>query len=83
MKKLMDASTEGIIYWSFGSMSKIETIPSDKLSQIFEVISELPQTVYVKMNRNMLPRNLTVPDNVNTMDWIPQYATLCKLLVTC
>lgn len=59
-------------------MSRIETIPSDKLSQIFEVISELPQTVFVKMDRRLLSRNLTVPDNIYTMDWIPQYATLCK-----
>lgn len=78
MKQLLDASSEGVIYWSFGSMSRIETIPSDKLSQIFEVISELPQTVFVKMDRRLLSRNLTVPDNIYTMDWIPQYATLCK-----
>ncbi|XP_030034070.2 UDP-glucosyltransferase 2 [Manduca sexta] len=77
MKKLLDASTDGVIYWSFGSMSRIETIPSETLSQIFEVISEMPQTVFVKMNRGMLARNLTVPDNIYTMDWIPQYATLC------
>lgn len=78
MKQILDVSSEGVIYWSFGSMSRIETIPSDSLSQIFEVISELPQTVFVKMDRRLLPRNLTVPDNIYTMDWIPQYATLCK-----
>lgn len=80
MNQLLDASSEGVIYWSFGSMSRIETIPRDKLSQIFEVISELPQTVFVKMDRRLLSSlyNLTVPDNVYTMDWIPQYATLCK-----
>ncbi|XP_028178354.1 UDP-glycosyltransferase UGT5-like [Ostrinia nubilalis] len=77
LKTLLDASTDGIIYWSFGSMSKIETIPSEKLAQIFAVISELSQTVLVKMNRMRLSTNLTVPDNIYTMDWIPQYATLC------
>lgn len=78
LKVLLDASNEGVIYWSFGSMSRIETIPSAKLAQILEVLSELPQSVLVKMDRAMLARNLTVPDNVYTMDWIPQYATLCK-----
>ncbi|KAM3962556.1 UDP-glycosyltransferase UGT47A1 [Aphomia sociella] len=77
LKKFLDVSTEGAIYWSFGSMSRIETIPSDKLSEIFEVLAELNQKVLVKMNRRMLAGNLTVPDNVYTMDWIPQYATLC------
>ncbi|KAH9636654.1 hypothetical protein HF086_003472 [Spodoptera exigua] len=77
MQKLLDASTEGVIYWSFGSMSRIETIPSDTLSRIFDVLSELPQTVFIKMDRRMLAQNLTVPDNAYTMDWIPQHATLC------
>nr|QBK47179.1 UDP-glycosyltransferase UGT47A7 [Chilo suppressalis] len=77
LKSLLDASHEGVIYWSFGSMSRIETIPSEKLAQIFEAISELSQTVLVKMDRKRLAANLTVPDNVYTMDWIPQYATLC------
>lgn len=60
-------------------MSRIETIPKNKLEQIFDVLSELPQTVLVKMNKRMLARNITVPDNVYTMDWIPQYRTLCKI----
>ena len=78
MQKLLDATTEGVIYWSFGSMSRIETIPRETLSQIFNVLSELPQTVLIKMDRRMLAQNLTVPDNAYTMDWIPQHATLCK-----
>lgn len=78
MKSLLDASTEDVVYWSFGSMSRIETIPSDVLSKIFDVMSELSQTVFIKMDRRMLAQNLTVPDNVYTMNWIPQHATLCK-----
>ncbi|XP_013192144.2 UDP-glucosyltransferase 2 [Amyelois transitella] len=77
LKSVLDAATEGVIYWSFGSMSRIETIPSRKLAQIFEALSRVSQTILVKMDRRMLARNLTVPDNVYTMDWIPQYATLC------
>ncbi|XP_063367359.1 UDP-glucosyltransferase 2-like [Cydia amplana] len=77
LKVLLDASQEGVIYWSFGSMSRIETIPNHKLAEIFRIIGELPQTVLVKMDRRMLARNLTVPDNVYAMDWIPQYKTLC------
>ncbi|CAH2094518.1 unnamed protein product [Euphydryas editha] len=77
LKRLLDNSHEGVIYWSFGSMSRIETIPSDKLAPIFRAISELPQTVLVRMDRQLLSSNLTVPDNVYTMKWIPQYKTLC------
>ncbi|XP_072930001.1 UDP-glycosyltransferase UGT5-like [Epargyreus clarus] len=77
LKRLLDQSNDGFIYWSFGSMSRIETMPSHKLSQIFSAISGLPQTVLIKMNPANLPGNLTVPENVYTMDWIPQYKTLC------
>ncbi|XP_013139240.1 PREDICTED: UDP-glucuronosyltransferase 2C1-like [Papilio polytes] len=77
LKTILDKSYRGVVYWSFGSMSRIETIPKNKLEQIFDVLSELPQTVLVKMNKRMLARNITVPDNVYTMDWIPQYRTLC------
>ncbi|XP_053614115.1 UDP-glucosyltransferase 2-like [Plodia interpunctella] len=77
LKSVLDAATEGVIYWSFGSMSRIETIPRAKLAQIFEALSRVSQTVLVKMDRRMLARNLTVPDNLYTMNWIPQYATLC------
>lgn len=61
-------------------MSRIETIPSEKLAQIFTAISELTQTALVRLNRKLLAKvtNLTVPDNVYVMDWIPQYKTLCK-----
>lgn len=59
-------------------MSRIETIPYVQLTQIFAALSELPQTVLVKMNKKMLQGNLTVPDNIYAMDWIPQYKTLCK-----
>ncbi|XP_068619144.1 UDP-glycosyltransferase UGT5-like [Battus philenor] len=77
LKSLLDESSNGVIYWSFGSMSRIETIPYDQLVQIFEAMSELPQTVLVKMNRRLLPGNLTVPKNLYALDWIPQYKTLC------
>ncbi|XP_038206836.1 UDP-glucosyltransferase 2-like [Zerene cesonia] len=77
LQNILDNSNEGVVYWSFGSMSRIETIPSDKLAQIFHVMSQLPQIFLVKMNRALLSSNLTVPENVFTMDWIPQYKTLC------
>ncbi|XP_045502581.1 UDP-glucosyltransferase 2-like isoform X2 [Colias croceus] len=77
LQNILDNSNEGVVYWSFGSMSRIETIPTDKLAQIFHVMSELPQIFLVKMNRELLSSNLTVPENVFTMDWIPQYKTLC------
>ncbi|XP_026314878.1 UDP-glucuronosyltransferase 1-1-like [Hyposmocoma kahamanoa] len=77
LKALLDASNEGVIYWSFGSMSRIETIPSETLVNIFEALSRFSEIVLIKMNRGLLSRNITVPDNVYTMEWIPQYATLC------
>ncbi|XP_022114873.2 UDP-glucosyltransferase 2 [Pieris rapae] len=77
LKRILDNANEGVVYWSFGSMSRIETIPQEKLVQIFAAMSELPQLFLVKMNRAMLSNNITVPENVYAMDWIPQYKTLC------
>ncbi|KAG7298068.1 hypothetical protein JYU34_018838 [Plutella xylostella] len=77
LKTFLDDSKEGVIYWSFGSMSRIETLPADKLSQMFLVLAELPQKVLVKMNTALLPKDIKVPSNVYTKDWIPQYKTLC------
>lgn len=78
LASLLDSSEQGVVYWSFGSMSRIETIPVDTLRQMFAAIADLPQNVLVKMNRAYLPPNVTVPDNIYTMNWIPQYKTLCK-----
>lgn len=62
-------------------MSRIETLPADKLSQMFYVLAELPQKVLAKMNTALLPKDIKVPSNVYTKDWIPQYKTLCKLFM--
>lgn len=59
-------------------MSRIETIPSETLANIFEALSRFSQIVLIKMNKGLISRNITVPDNVYAMNWIPQYATLCK-----
>ncbi|XP_050667870.1 UDP-glycosyltransferase UGT5-like [Leptidea sinapis] len=77
LRTVLDSAHEGVIYWSFGSMSRIETIPKDKLKQMFAVIAELPQLFLVKMNRSMMPGNITIPENILPMEWIPQYKTLC------
>ncbi|CAK1552262.1 unnamed protein product [Leptosia nina] len=77
LKRVLDNANEGVVYWSFGSMSRIETIPHEKLSQIFTAMSELPQLFLVKMARSLLSNNISVPENVYTMEWIPQYKTLC------
>ncbi|GBP61186.1 Dihydrodiol dehydrogenase 3 [Eumeta japonica] len=76
-KTLLDTSLEGVVYWSFGSMSRIETMPRDALNEMFSVLAELPLKILVKMNRALLPPNITIPGNVYTKSWIPQYKTLC------
>ncbi|XP_041969125.1 UDP-glucosyltransferase 2-like [Aricia agestis] len=86
LKQFLDRSTEGVVYWTFGSMSRIETIPREKLLVIFSAISELSYPVLVKMDRKLLPHNMTLPANMHMMEWIPQYGTLChpnvKLFIT-
>uniref|UniRef100_A0ABD2WSR0 UDP-glucuronosyltransferase n=1 Tax=Trichogramma kaykai TaxID=54128 RepID=A0ABD2WSR0_9HYME len=69
-------STEGVVYFTLGSMVLIETLPTNTLKQIYKSFEKLaPMRVLVKIvNRSNLPPGL--PKNVKVLPWIPQQPVL-------
>lgn len=76
LKRWMDESTHGVVYFTLGSMVLIETLPPQKLQDIYAAFKKIsPVKVLMKIADNSkLPPGL--PKNVKTMSWIPQQPLL-------
>lgn len=76
LKKWMDESTHGVVYFTLGSMVLIETLPTKQLLGIYAAFNKIyPLKVLMKVvNDSKLPAGL--PENVKTMPWIPQQPVL-------
>ncbi|XP_017795600.1 PREDICTED: UDP-glucuronosyltransferase 2B30-like [Habropoda laboriosa] len=76
LEKWMNESTNGFIYFSFGSMVKIESFPSRHLEIFYNSLEKIaPVRVLMKIaNPQELPRDL--PKNVLALPWIPQVKVL-------
>ena len=75
----MDESTDGFIYFTFGSMFRIETFPKHMLKAFYEAFNSIaPIRVLIKISDPVvLPEN--IPKNVKTLIWLPQTQILSKL----
>ncbi|XP_014236385.2 UDP-glucuronosyltransferase 2C1 [Trichogramma pretiosum] len=85
LQKWLDESKSGVVYFTFGSMVLIETLPEHQLLGIYDSLRKLNQRVLLKIaDPAKLPPNL--PENVLTSPWIPQQAVLkhknVKLFIT-
>lgn len=78
LQELVQASKEGVIYFSTGSMLLSETIDPEKLQAIFDSFNELPYTVLWKAKRERFPDGLNIPSNIYFQEWMPQLNILCK-----
>ncbi|XP_063972367.1 UDP-glucosyltransferase 2-like [Diachasmimorpha longicaudata] len=76
LQKWLDDSQNGCVYFTFGSMIKIESLPLDKLKILYETFERIaPVRVLMKIaNATNLPKGL--PKNVMTSPWMPQVAVL-------
>lgn len=76
LEKWMNESTNGFIYFSFGSMVKIESFPKKYLDIFYNSLGKIaPVRVLMKIpNPNELPPGL--PKNIHTLKWIPQVKVL-------
>ncbi|XP_051159346.1 UDP-glucosyltransferase 2-like [Leptopilina boulardi] len=76
LKVWMDESTDGVVYFSLGSMVIIEDFPKEILLGIYGAFEKLaPIRFLIKIvNKEKLPPGL--PKNVMTMSWIPQIPVL-------
>ncbi|RZC42789.1 UDP-glucuronosyltransferase 2B9, partial [Asbolus verrucosus] len=69
LKKMLDDSKEGVIYFSLGSNVKSVNIEEKLRNTIIEALAELPYKVLWKWESNQLPGK---PDNVIIRKWLPQ-----------
>lgn len=74
----MNESTHGFVYFSFGSMVKIESFPMNLLNIFYNSLSKIsPIRVLMKIAKpDELPPGL--PKNVHVLPWVPQVKVLSK-----
>lgn len=75
-QKWMDESTDGFIYFTFGSMMMIESLPPHVIEIFYKSFAKIaPVRIFMKIPRvEMLPPGL--PKNVRTFTWISQIKVL-------
>ncbi|XP_014217249.1 UDP-glucuronosyltransferase [Copidosoma floridanum] len=76
LKKVLDESKDGFIYFSFGSVVVVESLPHEIVDKFYSTIRKVaPIRVILKSsNPETLPKNL--PKNVFTFPWLPQQKVL-------
>ncbi|GJQ65080.1 hypothetical protein Trydic_g7230 [Trypoxylus dichotomus] len=74
LEKWINESTDGVIYFSMGSMIKGHTFPEDKRAMFQNAFSRLKQRVLWKWENDSMPNQ---PANVMLQKWMPQFEILC------
>ncbi|EZA51853.1 UDP-glucuronosyltransferase 2B4 [Ooceraea biroi] len=76
LKKWMDDSKDGFVYFTFGSMVLIETFPRKILDVFYASLGKIaPVRVLMKVPKpKKLPPGL--PKNIHTSPWLPQLKVL-------
>lgn len=76
LEKWMNESTDGFLYFSFGSMVKIESFPAHHLKIFYNSLGKIaPVRVLMKIPEpSLLPPGL--PKNIHILPWIPQVEVL-------
>ncbi|XP_008210453.1 UDP-glucuronosyltransferase 2C1-like [Nasonia vitripennis] len=76
LQEWLDESKHGFVYFSFGSMIRIETFPDHMLDAFYKTFKNIaPVRVLLKIARpEELPAGM--PSNVLTQSWIPQIQVL-------
>lgn len=75
LQTLLDSAKDGVIYVSWGSMIRAETLPLEKRTSLLKAFASFKQTVLWKWENDTLPSQ---PKNVHTRKWLPQRDILCK-----
>ncbi|KPJ00056.1 Ecdysteroid UDP-glucosyltransferase [Papilio xuthus] len=69
LQQYLDASENGVIYFSFGTNVNISHLPQEKIMIFKNVLSELPYNVLWKIKDDYLPEE---SKNIKTFQWLPQ-----------
>ncbi|XP_049831240.1 UDP-glucosyltransferase 2-like isoform X1 [Schistocerca gregaria] len=69
LQQLFDSSERGVVYFSMGTLLRVDSLPREQLRGILRAFAALPQQVLWKADRTLLP---PLPHNVHTSNWLPQ-----------
>ncbi|XP_068624222.1 UDP-glycosyltransferase UGT5-like [Battus philenor] len=83
LQQYLDASKNGVIYFSFGTNVQTSILPPEKIAIFRDVLSQLPYNVILKWDSENSPFK---SDNIRVFKWLPQSDLLhhpnVKLFIT-
>jgi glucuronosyltransferase len=75
LQEMLDNAKHGVIYLSWGSMVKADTLSEEKREGILRALGKFKQLVLWKYENETMPNQ---PPNVIIRKWMPQREILCK-----
>lgn len=75
LQELLDSAKHGVVYVSWGSMIRAESLPIEKRTSLLKAFSSFKQTFVWKWENETLPNQ---PKNVHIRKWLPQKDILCE-----
>lgn len=75
--EFIEQSPHGVIYFTFGSIVKMSSLPESSKRAIIDALSQIPQRVLWKYEDEL--ENL--PKNIMIKKWLPQHEILCNILL--
>lgn len=69
IQQFIDGAPDGVIYFSFGSTVKMDTLPDRMQNALREAFAELPQRILWKFDGDTMENQ---PENVMIKKWFPQ-----------
>ncbi|XP_049816659.1 UDP-glucosyltransferase 2-like [Schistocerca nitens] len=69
LQQFFDSSDRGVVYFSMGTLLRVDSLPGEQLRGILRAFASLPQQVLWRADHALLP---PLPPNVRTSDWLPQ-----------
>ena len=72
---MLDTADNGVVYISWGSMVKADTLSEEKRESIVHALGKLKQRVLWKWENDTIPNQ---PPNVFIRKWMPQREILCE-----
>ena len=75
---MLDTAEHGVIYISWGSMVKADTLSEETREGILRALGKFKQRVIWKYENETLPNQ---PSNVIIRKWMPQREILCMFLL--
>lgn len=75
--EFIEDSPHGVIYFSFGSMAKMSSLPENIENTFKDAFAQVQQNVLWKYEGEMKYK----PKNVMIKKWFPQRDILCKIFI--